>query len=319
MVATIKTWVTNPNDNLNSTTDQAIQYQTALLRIKQRLVDAGWSVTQSSDGASDGASDLWGTDRTKVVISTAVGTAHSWIILQAPAGWGNPTGANRYHLFLEAVANNTSVPQTFGLIFHSASITHSGLINRPTPAAGATSVTNGQIFNWTSAAPARASFWHTTGTYTGDMLVFTKRVADFAFTQSFGVLDPIFTTDANRGLLLVQTGAISNWYTSVSLRGTALDASAVTTPAITTVASQTGNWTSGMNANGQEGFFPIFVTANAGGQSARYYGYLPDVWSSSIASTLTFNYVDGGDTGAVKLRGFNNIGLPMASGDPVLE
>lgn len=50
---------------------------------------AAWTVVSSSDGASAGASDLWGGtfDGTKIV-RAAAGVAHSWILLQSPAALG---------------------------------------------------------------------------------------------------------------------------------------------------------------------------------------------------------------------------------------
>lgn len=81
--------------------DQPVSDQSTLLRCAQSILwgfksflkgvigpggTGVWTVTRSSDGVSVSDSDLWGDtfDPSKIV-RAAVGTAHSWIVLKAPA------------------------------------------------------------------------------------------------------------------------------------------------------------------------------------------------------------------------------------------
>lgn len=318
MVATIKTWTSTLNNTLGgSTTDQVDQYKNAMLLLKNELVAAGWTVTWSSNGSTQSAGDNWATVSDIVLVTNVnVGNAHSMTILQAPATWGSPS-SGPYHLFLECVVSSTTNPQDYGFIFHASSFTHNATSGRPSTPTGAVAVTGGTgvalLLSWAAGGvgAARCSRWRTSGTpYGGDVLLFTKLLTNSSFTRGFMVVDPIYARGNNRALIGYIAGPLSTVYGSFLYRGTAQDALTAITPATTTVAANITSWTNGQDAAGQEGYFPIFVSNNGTGQSARYYGHLVDIWGFS--SSTIYNFYDSADPDAIKLRGFNGVGVPTS-------
>lgn len=320
MVTTVKTWSTNLNHALGSTTDQVVQYRNAMYELKAAFLAAGWTVAWSTNGTSQALlTDYW-TNAASIVVA-ASGTAHSMIILQAPAGWGSPASGARYHLLLSAEDSAPSTnPDQFYFILSPQVFTTTSLTTAPTVATsvGAISQTT-RILDWSSAAEGRASYWYTTGTYQGDVLAFTKLLTSGSFTRSFAVLDPLYARGNNRAIVVYTTNQLLNWYSGPSFGGSAANASASGAIAFITPASSTSSWTGGADSSGQAGYMPIFSTQNSTGQSARYYGYLVDVWSLTGGNNALWNYDDTGDADAVVLRGFNNIGLPVSSTAPALE
>jgi hypothetical protein len=84
-----RTWTSSQNNSCASNDSQLDQVTEIALDIKTKLVAAGWSVTQSSDGATTGASDLW-VDTGDIIRGSG---AHSWIVLKSPTNWPT-TGKN---------------------------------------------------------------------------------------------------------------------------------------------------------------------------------------------------------------------------------
>jgi hypothetical protein len=320
MVTTVKTWGSNLNHALGSTTDQVVQYRNAIYELKAAFLAAGWTVAWSTNGTSQALlTDYW-TNAASIVVA-ASGTAHSMIILQAPAGWGSPASGAAYHLLLSAEDSSPSTnPDEMFFILSPQVFTTTSLTTKPTVATsvGAISQT-ARILDWTTAAEGRASYWYTTGTHQGDVFVFSKLLTSGSFTRSFAVVDPLYARGSNRALASWTPNQLTNWYSIPTFHGSAANASASNVAALVTPASGTSAWTSGADSSGQAGYMPIFATQNSTGQSARYYGYLVDVWSLTGGTSALWNYDDTGDADAVVLRGFNNIGLPVSSTAPALE
>ena len=319
MVTTVKTWSTNLNHALGSTTDQVVQYRNAIYQLKATCLAAGWTVAWSTNGTSQGATDYW-TDAASIVVA-ASGTAHSMIILQAPSGWGSPASGAAYHLLLSAEDSAPSTnPDEMFFILSPQVFTTTSLTTKPTVATsvGAISQT-ARILDWSTAAEGRASYWHTTGTHDGDVFMFSKLLTSTSFTRGFALFDPLYARGNNRALALWTQSTLSNVWSGPTVHGSAANASASGAATIVTPASGTTGWTSGADSSGQAGYMPIYATQNSTGQSARYYGYWVDVWSLTGASSSLWNYDDTGDADAVVLRGFNSIGLPVSSTAPALE
>ena len=78
-----RTWTSSQNNSCASNDSQLDQVTEIALDIKTKLVAAGWTVTQSSDGATTDTSDLW-VDTGDIIRGTG---AHSWIVLKSPTNW----------------------------------------------------------------------------------------------------------------------------------------------------------------------------------------------------------------------------------------
>lgn len=75
-----KTWNVAQYSSINSVlANDGNRGRYAYWSMKECLVDAGWTVTYSSDKTNVGATDYW-TSYSKI-FSTAVGAAHSWVVL----------------------------------------------------------------------------------------------------------------------------------------------------------------------------------------------------------------------------------------------
>ena len=314
MVTTIKSWTETLNDDLGSAVSMTVQYQNAMHELLQQFLAAGWTITWSTDGSSQGATNYWANPGDIVI--AASGVAHSMIVLQAPVGWGNPTSGNAYHLFLSC--EDSTGTNEFFFILHSSTITASSLTTKPATPTGAVGAQT-LLFQWTVAAAGRASYWRTnTPNHPGDIFLFTKLLTSPNFTQVFAVLDPIYARGNNRGLILYSPVGLTSFH-NASIGGTAQNASAAITPTMQTISTITASWTAGADANGEAGYFPIFCANNGTAQNARYYGYFPDVWGLSGSSSALWNFSDTNDSDPVILRGFNNVGLPVSSAAAALE
>lgn len=83
MATLARTWTISQNNSCGDQTDIGEQTKEILFDLKTKMLAAGWTVTQSSDSATSGASDLW-IDADDLINATG---AHSWIVLRSPAGY----------------------------------------------------------------------------------------------------------------------------------------------------------------------------------------------------------------------------------------
>jgi len=92
-----RTWTSLQNNVPADETTTENQGACVLLAMKNAFVSAGWTVTQSSDGATTSASDLWSV-YTDVVYGNGA-AAHSWIVLQSPTDY--PSTGNQVYFAIE--------------------------------------------------------------------------------------------------------------------------------------------------------------------------------------------------------------------------
>ena len=87
-----RTWTHYQNQTPDDHSSLTEMMRDIVWKFKDKLVTAGWTVTQSSDGASQAASDLW-VDSDDLL--WAASGAHSWIVLKSPNNFPT-TGKNVY-------------------------------------------------------------------------------------------------------------------------------------------------------------------------------------------------------------------------------
>ena len=331
MVTTVKTWTATINRTLGSTTDQGVQYQNFMYEWSEQLILAGWTHVRSSNGtAVDTGTNLW-TGPADIDWGVPTGESRSFIILQAPASWGAPVGADRFHLAIDC--QNTSsdtTPQNCTVYFATNAIT----ATTTSAALGFTSsryhgfVSSISVLGWAAPAAARASFWRTS---TGDVLWFTKLVSDAEFTRGGYVFDPIYARGSWRGIagMATSTPTYTIPWTGGNTSGNSIGFTAAgasnsaTAYPVTFVspAHEFTSWGSGAIRGADNDGSVMFSQAIAGGNQTtqsirRYYGTLPDIW---FTQSDAFNLSDAGDTDPIVLRGFNNIALPVPTGTAALE
>jgi len=95
-----RTWTVSQNNSPSDQTSTSAQTKEILLDMKNKMVAAGWTVTQSSDSSSTDTSDLW-LNTTKIVNSTS---AHSWVILRSPANY--PSTGNYIYFAIDYDSSN---------------------------------------------------------------------------------------------------------------------------------------------------------------------------------------------------------------------
>ena len=83
-----RSWTSSQNNVPSDQTTTSAQAKEILLDMKNQMVNAGWTVTQSSDASTTNDSDLWDT----VADITGDAGVHSWIVLKSPEGY--PTDGN---------------------------------------------------------------------------------------------------------------------------------------------------------------------------------------------------------------------------------
>lgn len=318
MVATNKTWTSTLNVSLGSDTDQGVQYATFMLAWVAQLIAAGWTVVRSSNGVTVANSNLWAV--LADIVWGGAAQARSWIVLQAPVGWGAPSTGLRFHIFIDC--RNTApdtTPQEYFAGLSTLAYTGGTTSAAPTTT-GAVQNTLGSARCLDHATPsaARVSFWRTAD---GDVLWFTKLTSDTAFRSTYWLVDPIFARGANRAMRAHFWGGITfgNIGTSSYCGGFSIDGLATAGLTLSSDVSFTSNWTSGQDAAGQEAFLGVRAVGNNAGLAARYLDILPDIWGFAIGAP--WSYSDTGDTDPVRLRGLgsNNFALPVPAGAPALE
>jgi len=92
-----RTWTSSGNNVPADQTTIEKQVGNILLAMKNAFVSAGWTVTQSSNGLTTSASDLWSvyTD----VVHGAAAVVHSWIVLESPTDY--PSTGNQVYFAIE--------------------------------------------------------------------------------------------------------------------------------------------------------------------------------------------------------------------------
>jgi len=92
-----RTWTNSQNNVPADQTTTEKQVGNILLAMKNAFVSAGWTVTQSSNGLTTAASDLWSvyTD----VVYGAGAVVHSWIVLESPTDY--PSTGNQVYFAIE--------------------------------------------------------------------------------------------------------------------------------------------------------------------------------------------------------------------------
>ncbi len=333
MVTTVKTWTATINRTLGSTTDQGVQYSTFMYEWSQQLILAGWTHVRSCNGtALDTGTNLWTSAAAIDWGLTASSESRSFIILQAPATWGAPVGADRFHLAIDCQNSSAdTTPQNCFIYFATTAITATtttATLTLPTNRNFAFT-SNIQILGWTAPAAARASFWRTTA---GDVFWFTKLLSDGDYTECGYVFDPSNAAGNWRGIAGVSgLTAISNthpWgpgnfqggtigFSDLGNTGGLAVEFISPTQTFTNWSSTSGGATPGADYRN----LMMYTQASAGTNTTtqanrRYYGVLPDLW---FTQSTAFNLVDATDTDPVVLRGFSRIALPVPAGTAMLE
>src|SRR5688572_27164215 len=164
MVATVRTWGHDLNYSLVGGT-LLLQYQDFWFRAIQFYLAAGYSVTRSSDSAAAGAA---GDGVNRIITSANIvpnssGLAHSWIILQSPAG------ASRMWILLDFLDASPATPDQINIYMAGSDFATGGSITaRPTSALETSAFAGAQCLSSTSVVPRRFHGWRSD---VGDLVI----------------------------------------------------------------------------------------------------------------------------------------------------
>lgn len=304
MVTTDKTWTSTLNVSLGSSPfNMTAQYQQLLISLKDQFLAAGWTVQRCSNGASVGATDLWGSTLANIVHGTT--GARSWIALGAPASYA---GGSAYSILIEAYSTAAPTnPLTYRIYTSSTAFTSGATNTLPTGGIGSTTArTFYTAYNTVSDTPVQlyVNLWRTTA---GDVLWVTKQVSTMTYARFGAVFDADNARSTANRLLLLEDST-SPFY-GPSSYGYATDNSSVFSATPLSRASSTSLWPLGQDSTANVGYFPLFVLNNGSTSlTARDYGILPDIWGVSTATPD--NATDATDTDAMRLLTVGSIALP---------
>lgn len=172
-----RTWTVSINNSFSSTSDQVVQFQEAVLGLKQLMTAAGWTVVLSSNTVTASAADNWST--TSDIVLGLLGNG-SWIVLQSPAAFGSTI---QFLLYVDNASGDTT-PQDINVRFTSGTYSGGTTTTLPTASVTATAVfTSGRsIIPWTAVLNGRWASWRSTR---GDVMFGVKQQADSQFRFFF--------------------------------------------------------------------------------------------------------------------------------------
>jgi len=319
-------WTNSQNNVPADETTIEKQGANVLLAMKNTFVSAGWTVTQSSNGLTTAASDLWSvyTD----VTYGAAAVAHSWIVLESPTDY--PSTGNQVYFAIEW---NTSTD--YGCYFYLATGDWTG---------GTTStlgVSGGNEVSWdigiagivpTILSPIKYNLSYNT---TGDVIFYvnqnsTGRVAWGLIINKLDGADP-----SDDYPLYSYIGAATNptWsqpacgyntfcFSSIGGNGTRgfwIDGTALSygvnkvyTMNDDFLTYVNGGDSNGSDINGKFSACPMFVATTSTGEKS-YRGRVVDIWAANINGS---GYVPMGSVeplvGAINLACILDIWLPAS-------
>ena len=330
MVTTDKTgWTSNLNIDLGGigTTRQA-QFQTALIRLKEFFLTAGWTTQGSSNGTTANTSDNWGSSTANIVAAVSP-SARSWYAFGAPGGatFANNT-VGTYSILLEASAAFVgNIYQTFNIYVSTTAfnMTSASTTVLPVGTAAGTSgnapTARPQSMPYSTAADTSVqTYLNTWYNASGDLYFILKQsgAPSGSHTRFSAFIDATLArTSTNRMLYWLQTN--SSFNSMVSLYGyTTENLTALTAVGTQTRASDLTQWPLGQDTTGNLGYFPIFAYNNTNtAVGARDYGRLYDLWALPGASPD--NATDAADTDVIRLLTFADIAIPTTfSPTPIL-
>jgi hypothetical protein len=293
-----RTWTNSQN---NVPADEAtIEKQGAnvLLAMKNAFVSAGWTVTQSSNGLTTSASDLWSvyTD----VVHGAAAVVHSWIVLESPTDY--PSTGNQVYFAIEWNTSND-----YGCFFYLATGDWTGGTTSSIGAAGGNKVTwtkDGEGFVPTILSPIK---YHLSYNTTGDVIFYisqnsTGRVGFGLIINKLDGADPsddyplysYIGAESNPTWSQPACGYQSFCFSNMSANGSKgfwIDGTVLSsgTSKVYTLDSNFVSYASGGDSNGSDidGKFPavpIFMVNSGVGQRS-YRGRVVDIWVANIGGT----------------------------------
>lgn len=316
MVALNKTWVDTINQPYSSNVDQAVQYRETFYALKALFLAAGWTLELSGNGTTASSSDnlpnaaacVYGTHGTQPL---------AYFVVRAPAGYGNPVGAD---LRIQVVANNSNAdttPQTvdFYAAWGTYSLSGTPLTNRATTAAAEQSRTAISIIPWATATTGYLCTWRTTA---GDVLIAVKDSATSNFSSVFWV-NAETSAIGHCAAFIYAVGNLTSCLSSGSLTLVTnfrqwLDDALNGSNALGMAANMWGatSWTLGLE--GTSGVLvggEIDILANAAAGNGRFLGRLSDV--RAVPTAAAFNAIDSLDTDPQILRCAGDILLPVTA------
>lgn len=315
MVALNKTWVDSINQTFSSNVDQAIQYREAFYALKSLFLAAGWTVVLSSNSVVANSSDNLAS-AANCVFGTNGSQPLAYVVLRAPAGYGNPFGVD---LRVQLVANNSNAdttPQTIDIYaaWGTYSLAGTPLQNRATTAAPEQSRTAVSLIPWATATTGYFSTWRTTN---GDVLICLKDSATSNFSTAIWINAEasaighctafLYASSNSTACLAGNLAAVANfrmWQEDGANGTNSLGMSAN----LWGMAS----WTNGLEgASGVLIGGEIDILANAGAGNGRFLGRLSDV--RAVATAAAFNARDSLDTDTQILRCAGDILLPVTA------
>lgn len=300
MVAPLRTWTIVMDTAFTDQLDQQVQYQEAVFNLKNTFINAGWTVSRSSDGATSGASDLW-VDAGDIQFSNSGAAARSWITLAPPSGW---LGAGET-LELLIDCNNPNPDTTPQLVSIQAAdqVYTGGTDQTPPTTAGleTTVITVGDnIIPWTSVETGRWTSWYSSR---GDVM-FGVKIQGTLQWRHFFMIHSNTNADGggqggNRWYMFARDSATAEILTSGNLnstsswRGWDAGAAALDNPEAHSTCWQVTTWTNGLNFNGETITSPIDVLQDVAVRG-RAMGSLVDVYATP--TTLTAGTLDDSET-----------------------
>ena len=321
-----RTWTNSQNNVPADETTLENQGANILLALKDTFVSAGWTVTQSSNGLTTAASDLWSV-YTDVVYGNGAAD-HSWIVLESPVDYPS-TGTQVYF----AIDRNAAQNYNCNFYLSTADWTGGTITDiGANPGNRNTWLTSGGFINSGLASLT----YHLSYNTTGDVIFYVSQVG--VGRVAWGVMiNKLAGADASDNYPLYayihtlnptwsQSGLYYNAFgmtnmTGANSKGHWIDGAVLSTqPAYSLndnfIVYANGGDASGSDINGRFSACPIFVVSTASGKKS-FRGRIVDIWMANTGTAYVPNGTVEPSVGSIVLACITSVWLP-ASVVPVL-
>jgi hypothetical protein len=300
-----RTWTISNNNAFSNQADQQVQFREAVFNLKDTFVNAGWTVTISSNGTTAGAGDNWATDADVVLGTSGNG---SWVVLRSPTGWIPNSDQIEGLLYVNDTGAN---PQIAPFQLTTSTWTGGSTATLPTATPSTTVLTSGdEVIPWTSVVSGQWNSWYSSR---GDVMFAVKITATLEFRHFFALTGNVDGDGSGKGdqrwglfarsstsaevLTTANIPTSINWRTSNPL-GTDLT-NALTLDCLVWDTTGTTSWTNGVDFEGNaiSGVLSFFSNDSTEG---RYLGDFIDF--TAAAPNTPAGTLDDSETSQTQRR-----------------
>ena len=279
MVLPTKSWTIQNSVLFTDQMSQDLQYQEAVFNLANTFKQAGWTVTESSDGTTANTSDNWTAANTLEIGLLGTG---AWISLSSPNS--ATTFPQQAHVLI-AMNTTAGTPNSVRIRLSTEAFTGGTTTTVPITVGSLTTDENNHddIITWNVQTPGTWHSWHTTD---GDVMFAVQQYAAKGFNWFFMLNRYTDTSGGGMGSFRFNffqeqsTTAAGPINIDINQGWRGFDINGLP---ISTIQAESeswdiaGAWSSGVNQQGTSLESPLYVYDNS--SDGRYFGRIVDVYA----------------------------------------